>query len=99
MMIWARATQLLRNLIFSLLVALHDSLTRNFGAESLIWSRVAIKVDYFFIHDCCIFFNLWLIFIFSLLEILIVTNIICLVLFSNVNHQGLLRAAIVDTLD
>ena len=101
LMIWDWADNLLRYLILSLIRALIEPLVGNLGAESLLGCRIAIEVDDFFTHDYCIFiFTLWLLFIFSLLEVLIVTiNFFRLVLFVYVSIQGLLRACIFDALD
>ena len=44
------ASELLRDLILGLLVALVGALVRDSGAESLIGSRIAIEADHFFIQ-------------------------------------------------
>ena len=100
-MIWDWADHLLRDLIFSLIRALIKPLVGNLGAESLLGRRIAIEVGDFFSHDCCIFIiTLWLLFIFSLLEVLIVTiNFFRLVLFVYVSIHGFLRTCIFDALD
>ena len=67
----------------------------------LLRRRIAIEVDDFFTRDYCIFIRtLWLLFIFSLLEVLIVTfNFFCLVLFAYVSIQGFLLTCIFNALD
>ena len=77
-------------------------LVGNFGAESLLGSRIAIEVDEFFTHDYCIFSTaLWLLFIFSLLEVLNLTInlIVRLVLFVCVSFQGRFQTPVFDALD
>ena len=100
-MIWDWADHLLRDLILGLKRALIEPLVGNLGAESLLGRRIAIEVDDFFTHVYCIFIiTLWLLFIFSLLEVLIVTiNFFRLVLFVYVSIQGFLRTCIFDALD
>ena len=77
-------------------------LVGNFGAESLLGSRIAIEVDEFFTLDYCIFSTaLWLLFIFSLLEVLNLTInlIVHLVLFVCVSIQGRFQTPAFDTFD